>query len=52
MNSHQVQRCIKCGRPIREYNQSGFCSNCQKGTDVREFIKLEKNGRILHINNE
>jgi len=54
---YPVKRCKKCDKPLRDFNKSGVCSNCNKKDKwIDRYEQLEKEYkhhkelcRILHL---
>ena len=38
-----VKRCMRCGKIIREYNKSGYCSNCLIKKEIKELREKNAN---------
>ena len=37
----QVQRCLKCYKPLRDFNKSGYCSSCISRYYYKDDIKVK-----------
>lgn len=51
MKGHKPKHCKICNRALRDFNKSGYCSNCYRDSDKvkeysRNYQKLNRNKKL------